>query len=78
MKLAAHLEDYRAMADAFLAGHGYKREDIKTGVQAWDVAGLAGITKAAYAIDRSIVDAHIQTALGKIFPNAVFRDHKRY
>jgi hypothetical protein len=78
MKLADKLTDYKSLADSFLAGHGYSRSDIKTGAQAWAVASRAGITHDAYAIDRSINDAHIQTALEKIFPEAVFKDPKRY
>lgn len=54
------------------------RNDITAGVDAWAVAHRAGITNEAYAISRDIVDAHIQTALSRIFPNAVFKDAKRY
>jgi hypothetical protein len=78
MKLANKLSDYKSMADSFLAGHGYSRSDVKTGAQAWTVACRAGITRDAYAIDRSINDGHIQTALEKIFPEAIFQDSKRY
>ena len=51
--------------------------DVKTGKDAWTVAHRCGITKEAYK-DRNVVDAHIQTALESIFPNAVFMDKKRY
>ena len=51
--------------------------DIKTGRDAWSIAHRAGIVRDAYA-DREIVDAHIQTALEKIFPNADFLDKKIY
>ena len=51
---------------------------IRTGRDAWFVAHSAGIVREAYAMDRDIHDAHIQTALQKIFPNAVFRDKKVY
>lgn len=53
-------------------------DDVKTGVDAWAVAHRVGITNEAYAMSRDIHDAHIQTALEKIFPNAVFKDAKRY
>lgn len=50
---------------------------VKTGSDAWAIASRCGILEEAYR-DRDIVDAHIQTALQKIFPNAVFKDAKRY
>lgn len=50
---------------------------VLTGRDAWAIAHKCGITDEAYR-DRSVVDAHIQTALEQIFPNAVFRDAKRY
>jgi hypothetical protein len=51
--------------------------DILTGRDAWTVAHRCGITNEAYK-DRSVIDAHIQTALQSIFPNAEFKDKKRY
>lgn len=51
--------------------------DVKTGRDAWTIAHRAGITEEAYK-DRNAVDAHIQTALETIFPNAIFSDKKRY
>ena len=51
--------------------------DIDTGINAWAVAHRSGITKEAYQ-DRNITDGHIQTALQRIFPNAVFKDKKVY
>jgi hypothetical protein len=51
---------------------------VVTGRDAWTIAHLAGVVREAYAMDRDIHDAHIQTALQKIFPNAVFRDKKVY
>ncbi len=47
------------------------------GKDVWEVAHRCGITREAYA-DRDANDAHIQTALEKIFPNATFQDKKRY
>ena len=78
MKLASHLSDYIARADSWLAARGYARADIRTGRDAWAVAHGSGITSHAYALSRDIVDAHVQTALERIFPNAVFRDAKHY
>ena len=53
------------------------RLDVKTGVDAWGIAHAANISMEAYN-DFNANDAHIQTALEKIFPNAVFKDKKRY
>ena len=77
MKLKSYLGQWIKDADAFCARFGLNREDVKTGVDAWTVAHETGITKTAYALP-NVVDAHIQTALGVIFPNAVFKDSKRY
>ena len=51
--------------------------DVTTGATAWAIAHKVGITNEAYE-DRTILDAHIQTVLEKIFVNAVFLDPKRY
>jgi hypothetical protein len=61
----------------FLARSGYNLSDVKTGAEAWTVAHQSGITKEAYE-DRSVVDAHIKTALQQIFPNAIFVDKYSY
>lgn len=53
------------------------RDDVLTGKDAWALAHRAGVTQFCYK-DRSVVDAHIQTALEQIFPNAVFKDKKVY
>jgi hypothetical protein len=78
MKLASHLDDYTTRADSWLAARGNARADIKTGRDAWTVAHGAGITSHAYDLARDITDAHIQTALERVFPHAVFHDAKRY
>jgi len=65
------------MAEWLRANTNYGLADIKTGSDAWAVCSRSGVLREAYE-DRSVVDAHIQTALEKIFPNAVFRDKKRY
>lgn len=50
-------------------------KDVLLGRDAWTIAHRAGITQLAYK-DPSIHDAHIQTALQKIFPNVKFLDKK--
>lgn len=52
--------------------------DITSGREVWAIAGKLGLTREAYNIGRDVLDAHIQTALEKIFPNAIFLDPKRY
>lgn len=59
------------------AGDPGTREDIYLGAEAWEIAHRSGITAAAYK-DRTVVDAHIVTALKQIFPNAVFKDKYSY
>lgn len=66
------IADWTARADAVI-----DRATVVTGVSAWNVAHNLGFTNEAYK-DRDILDAHIQTALEKVFPNAVFRDKKVY
>ncbi len=51
--------------------------DVYLGAEAWGIAHLSGIVREAYA-DRSVVDAHIVTALKQIFPKAVFKDRYVY
>ena len=64
---------WTVMAADYLGRNGYDMADVKLGVEAWDIAHYVGITKEAYA-DRSVVDAHIVTALKQLFPNAEFKD----
>lgn len=64
-------------ADAFCQSKGVVRSDVVVGREAWDVAHHLGFTNEAYK-DRTVVDAHIQTALERVFPNVVFKDPKRY
>ena len=66
---------YRDMAAEWLADK--KTTDILTGSDAWTVANQSGILRLAYQ-NPSITDAHIQTALEAIFPNAIFKNRKRY
>jgi len=57
--------------------HGITRGGIQHGVDAWAVAGKIGLLREAYE-DRTVLDAHIQTALQRVFPNCAFRDAKVY
>tara|TARA_R110000782_G_scaffold1129_5_gene4433 strand:+ start:1111 stop:1350 length:240 start_codon:yes stop_codon:yes gene_type:complete len=61
----------------FLGQNGYGIEDVVTGKEAWNVANVVGILSEAYE-DRTVIDAHIQTALEKLFPDAIFKDKKVY
>lgn len=60
-------------------------EQVVTGSQAWEIAHRAGITEFCYGNTSKdiegipdIHDAHIVTALKRIFPNAIFKDRYRY
>lgn len=70
---------WATMAATFLqrAGDPGTLKDVYLGAEAWTIAHLSGITGEAYA-DRSVVDAHIVTALKQIFPNANFKDRYSY
>lgn len=61
----------------FAAGDPGNNKDVFLGAEAWIIAHRVGITREAYK-DESVVDAHIKTALQKIFPNAVFKDKYSY
>lgn len=80
MKLKSFLSQWHKDAAAVCAEFNITKEDVKTGRDAWSIAHKAGITRRAYDLPRElgVNDAHIQTALEDIFPNAVFRDAKRY
>jgi len=64
-------------ATDYLADRGYGICDIKTGAHAWEIAHRVNISFEAYS-DRTVVDAHIVTALKKIFPHAIFVDKYTY
>jgi hypothetical protein len=49
---------------------GYRLETVDTPRLAWNIAHQLEIPKEAYHVDDSINDAHIETALKRIFPNA--------
>ena len=75
-------EQVKTWADimtAWLKVHapGHALADVKTGSDAWSIASRSGVLTEAYK-DRTMTDAHIQTALEKIFLNATFGDKKRY
>lgn len=71
------ITDWTKLADKYLTPHNYTRGDIKTGRDAWAVAHRCGITAIAY-LARDVTDAHIKTALARVFPNAVFKDKYHY
>lgn len=68
---------WAAMAADYLGHNGYDIADVKIGVEAWGIAHSIGITEEAY-LDRSVVDAHVVSALKLIFPEAVFKDRYTY
>jgi hypothetical protein len=78
MKLAHFIPDWTAKADACLLRFNSTRDMVVTGRDAWTVAHKAGIYREALDSGRDVVDAHVQSALQVIFPNAVFKDKKRY
>jgi len=78
MKISSEtVEKWRGWATEWLIDAGFTPEDMTAGVDAWTVAHRSGIVKDAYS-DPTVVDAHIQTALEKIFQNVVFKDKKVY
>jgi hypothetical protein len=78
VRLYANMEDFTQMLKVYLETAPYKLEDILIGKDAWTVAHNCGLVDFAYSISRDVTDAHIQTALEKLMPNAVFKDAKRY
>ena len=86
------IEQFKTLAAAWLADgskfkDGKPREltDIKTGTDAWTIASRAGITDICYGNSAKDIpeiagchDAHIKTALAKVFPNAVFANTYSY
>ena len=57
--------------------HGITLLGVHIGADAWGIVHRCGITNDAYK-DRTVVDAHIVTALKQIFPNAIFKDKYSY
>lgn len=68
---------WTALVRAYLDDKEITRHEVTQGWSAWAIAGKAGILREAYN-DRRVTDAHIQTALEKIFPECEFRDAKRH
>lgn len=54
-----------------------ERYEVTTGSLAWNLFYFCRWHQV-YDEDRSITDAHIKTALQKVFPNAVFKDKYQY
>ena len=87
MKIPAEkVEQFRKMAANWLFNTlQLSTDDVLTGSDAWIVACKSGITEQCYGNTAKDIpamvgvnDAHIRTALEKIFPNAVFKDKKVY
>lgn len=81
MKLNSEIPRFRAIARQWLAdgsrfvdGQPRYIEDVTVGACAWDVAHRCGILRECWALGCN--DAHIRSALKRIFPNAVFREDK--
>ena len=79
MKLAENIPSWTIQVEHWLKVNATTtRHDVKTGRDAWIVAHRAGVTHAAYDLSRDVTDGHIQSALERVFPNAVFQDRKVY
>jgi len=78
MRLGLFIPQYREWADARLAVSHRSRDQIKSGREAWHLAHTSDILDHAYAQGRDVTDGHIQTALERVFPNALFLDKKVY
>ena len=81
----AMISQFADMATDWLAPQGYALADVKLGSDAWLIASRAGITDICYGNSAKELpglpgchDAHIKTALAKIFPNCVFKDAYHY
>jgi len=68
---------WSGMVEAYLKEKSLTVEDIRLGADAWAAARRAGCLENAYG-DRTVTDAHIVTALKRIFPKATFRDKYIY
>lgn len=74
----AMITDYLADGSNFKDGLPKSVDIILTGSAAWEVGHRSGAVNFLYEASRDIVDAHIKTALAKIFPNAIFKDKYSY
>lgn len=72
------IENWKKLATEYLSARNYSRNDITTGTDAWLIFSHAINTRDnnVYA-DRTITDGHIQTALAKVFPNAIFKNIRK-
>lgn len=83
--IASMARDYMANGANWSDGDPKDCGMVESGALAWELAHRAGITSYCYG-DTSrdmpgipdCVDAHIKTALARIFPNAVFKDRYAY
>lgn len=72
------IDQWTLMVERFIIDHyGISRMGVRVGADAWELVHRSGIVREAYK-DRTVVDAHIVTALKKIFPNAIFKDKYQY
>ena len=72
------IDKFRSDAAAYLQARGFTPEQVVTGSDAWALAHWTRFASDCYDISRDITDAHIKTALAKVFPNAVFKDKYHY
>lgn len=61
----------------YMAAHGYTLLDVYTSARAWDVAHCCGAWSMLArnehgAIRTDVTDAHIETVLRQVFPDATF------
>jgi hypothetical protein len=61
-------ERWNKYAMMLLKEHGYKTDDVKSKITAWNIANKLDIPKEAYKL--GMEDNHIETALKRIFPIA--------
>lgn len=61
-------------ADSWLAERGLMRSDVKTGSEAWRIAGYTEMLTPLYRSNPRVSDGEIQAGLQLVFPNAVFKN----
>ena len=78
VKWTKMVDDWMSKNAGILDPYGIRtRDHVVDGASAWTLVRRSGVLDEAYQ-DRSVVDAHIQTAMETIFPNVRFRDKKVY
>lgn len=75
--LSEDVEDFRVQAVGYLALRGFQINDVKHGSDAWVIAHQTGFASQCYE-QADVTDAHIVTAMKKVFPNVVFKDRYSY